>query len=1445
MESSVSAASITNPVVADAANPPATSVSALWSTSGLYLQTRPTGDKFLALMVTLTNNTGSDLPSFTVGYTFTQIGVVAEEVPGHRVYFSLTGGTNSWINLPVLSSVSPGSLVTNINITWPSNRVAYLLWADDNGTNAETGNQIDNFFISASLPPVIVSPPQSLLACPGNPGAFTVTASGSMPLRYQWRKITPTSTNDIGSATNAVFSISSVSTNEEAGYCVVVANSSGSITSAVATLSLSTNPVAITAHPQEIQGIYGSLASFTVGLDPAAAQPFYFQWYRVGPNGSNPLSGQTQPTLTLDIYETNVASYFVIVSNCVNAATSQLASLSLFYTPLEITGQPVSAQVDQGGSVTFTVGVAGSRPAYQWYKGSTLLSGATNASLILTNLVPTDSGYYHVEAHNPYPSHVASSSVALVVSTPSYVIVPLTNTAVFDGFTNGIWRYSQNAVDLGTAWRAVGYDDSTWPSGLGVLAKEDNVLVLPLIHTVLSLTNTAGATNLTFYFRTTFNLTNDLSLAKIITSNLVDDAHVVYVNGVEAYRSTNMPTGTVTYNTLAKVAHAENVWEVAEIPSSLLIRGTNTLAVEVHQSATTSADVVLGLTVLATFLAPSTPPVITKQPASLTGVEFKPAALTVGYSGEAVTLQWFKQHTNDAGADPVPGGIGPTLTIPRPILGVDDGPYFVVLSNLLGAVASRSAWLTLTPGATPPLLLDADGTTNWSTVVLAFDEPLLLFEAGQPSASPTNLDNFTITNTFGESLTVTSAQFTNGTNIILTTTPPRREGANYIATVRRVADLSPQHNPALNVAVPVSSRLPLVDFVDYYWFAQPSPGLDSIDEFTNGTWRLPEFDPSVSGTAWFFPGWSAFWLGTVSQTSVPCGTELSIGLISSYYRKPFDFPASPAGLRASWQHLVNDGAVFYLNGVELSRFNMPTGAVGLATTALASVVTRNPAGPFDLPSGILRPGGNILAVELHASASNAVSLLMAAELQARIESLVTGPVVITTSPADLTVTAGGTAAFSFRGAAGRTFQWFSNDVAIVGATNPVCLVPNVPLSANGASYRVEVTGATNTVLSPPARLTVLPDTHPPALVSAYVTDSNAITVTFSEPVTASTATNILNYAVTNILGDSLSITSVTLVDGTNALLRVSALPGGFYIVVVNNVADTAATPNSILPNSPVTLGVQDFPLVAVDAATLWRYNTNGIDLGNAWRTAFHDDSTWPLGAALFDGKKTGRSAGDLATNMPDVVRTVLPVTNPSSANAIPTYYFRTQFHVPALASQGATLSLRHVVDDGAAFYLNGQLLYSTRVIVPTTFAAYGGTSSPIKSSTLDFPIYEGLYSVPSTYLTAGANLLAVEVKNVNATSADITFGASLYLTVPSIVLPAGDSTNPPPSPPLLFVAREDSGQVKLWWTNAGPLVLESADQFDPTGTAWTPVSIQTNPHIAPATNATRFYRLRQ
>ena len=118
-----------------------------------------------------------------------------------------------------------------------------------------------------------------------------------------------------------------------------------------------------------------------------------------------------------------------------------------------------------------------------------------------------------------------------------------------------------------------------WPSGRGVLAREDNSSVAALTNTVLSLTNALGQPVLTYYFRTHFTLTNDLEGISLVASNLIDDGAVVYLNGAEIYRI-NMPTGPITRTTLASAASLEGVFTITNFPSDKLIQGDNTLAVE-------------------------------------------------------------------------------------------------------------------------------------------------------------------------------------------------------------------------------------------------------------------------------------------------------------------------------------------------------------------------------------------------------------------------------------------------------------------------------------------------------------------------------------------------------------------------------------------------------------------------------------------------------------------------------------------------------------------------------------------------------------------------------------------------------------------------------------------------------------------------------------------------
>src|SRR5438876_2202958 len=91
----VAASAINTQVGVDAGDPPALNGNALWSSTGLYVQTRPTGNNGILLMCTLVNNFGTTANSIKVSYDFAKVQVAPEEIEGHMAYYSLTGAAGS------------------------------------------------------------------------------------------------------------------------------------------------------------------------------------------------------------------------------------------------------------------------------------------------------------------------------------------------------------------------------------------------------------------------------------------------------------------------------------------------------------------------------------------------------------------------------------------------------------------------------------------------------------------------------------------------------------------------------------------------------------------------------------------------------------------------------------------------------------------------------------------------------------------------------------------------------------------------------------------------------------------------------------------------------------------------------------------------------------------------------------------------------------------------------------------------------------------------------------------------------------------------------------------------------------------------------------------------------------------------------------------------------
>ncbi|NQU26149.1 MAG: lamin tail domain-containing protein, partial [Candidatus Nealsonbacteria bacterium] len=123
---------------------------------------------------------------------------------------------------------------------------------------------------------------------------------------------------------------------------------------------------------------------------------------------------------------------------------------------------------------------------------------------------------------------------------------------------------------------------------------------------------------------------------------------------------------------------------------------------------------------------------------------------------------------------------------------------------------------------------------------------------------------------------------------------------------------------------------------------------------------------------------------------IPANTELNLGPTTYYFRTDFQWDGDPAATDLVLTPFVDDGAVFYLNGVEVYRHNMPGGQI-LHTTRAGTDVTGEATfdEPVTIPSGSLVAGVNVLAVEVHQAAGGFGDVAFGAELHAA-ETLIEG-----------------------------------------------------------------------------------------------------------------------------------------------------------------------------------------------------------------------------------------------------------------------------------------------------------------------------------------------------------------------------------------------------------------------------------------------------------------------
>ncbi len=267
-----------------------------------------------------------------------------------------------------------------------------------------------------AVAPRITTQPANETVNAGQTATFSVVATGTAPLGYQWKK----NGTAISGATAPSYTTPAETTGDDgATFVVVVSNSAGSIASRSAVLTVAAKPV-ITTQPADETVNTGQTARFTVVATGTA--PLAYQWQKNGTPiaGATAASYTTAPETTAD----NGAVFAVVVSNSAGSAQSTDAVLT------------VTSSTTQGTDVVT-------------YKNDLARTGQnlTESILTLANVAPSTFGKLRFLATDgkvdAQPLYLSGLSVAGASHNVAFVATENGSVYAFDADTgSALWKKS-------------------------------------------------------------------------------------------------------------------------------------------------------------------------------------------------------------------------------------------------------------------------------------------------------------------------------------------------------------------------------------------------------------------------------------------------------------------------------------------------------------------------------------------------------------------------------------------------------------------------------------------------------------------------------------------------------------------------------------------------------------------------------------------------------------------------------------------------------------------------------------------------------------------------------------------------------------------------------------------------------------------------------------------
>lgn len=360
--------------------------------------------------------------------------------------------------------------------------------------NTSTGTVGQTFSVSVGstyVVPSISNQPDSITKNSGSTATFSVSATGGVPASYsyQWQLSTNSggSYSNISGATGSSYTTAATTAAMNGyRYRCVVSNDAGSVTSSAAILTVQYEMTLNGSYPQNVSVNNANTASFSISISTAGNPAAYtYQWYENGSAISGATStSYTTPTLYTLTDDGNEYKCIVTHTATGRTATSRTATVTVLGYAPSISTQPTSQTIDEGGNVTFTVGVTAGNPSattYQWQistNGGTSysnISGATSTSYSLSSVTYASypNARFRLYASNSIGGVYSNAAVLTVNRYPNAptIIVPKAGSKTYNTKPYILFQWGTDAdgngvlgsVKIGTT--TLDSNNAAWANG--------------------------------------------------------------------------------------------------------------------------------------------------------------------------------------------------------------------------------------------------------------------------------------------------------------------------------------------------------------------------------------------------------------------------------------------------------------------------------------------------------------------------------------------------------------------------------------------------------------------------------------------------------------------------------------------------------------------------------------------------------------------------------------------------------------------------------------------------------------------------------------------------------------------------------------------------------------------------------------------------------------------